>query len=255
MRRNHSFAKGLNWRRDAVEAGWTIRTLLYSKNAAEDDRLRERIETLATTVRARGGDVLITNDKVLTALTRRDNAQAVVAVLEQKTSDVAQIKCESGSNWVALDRVRDPGNLGTIIRTCDALGAQGVILVGESTDPFAIEAVRATMGSLFHTQLVRMSEASFIELAHTWRQAGGQVVGTHLKGAVDHRSIDYTSAPQILLMGNEQQGLTDKLAEACSNLALISMNGKADSLNLAVATGIMLFEVQRSKLKTVGTGP
>jgi len=149
--------------------------------------------------------------------------------------------------------VRDPGNLGTVIRTADALGAKGVLLVGETTDPFALEAVRATMGSLFHMRLARASQDEFIELASRWQANGGQVVGTHLKGAVDHRVIDYSSAPQLLLMGNEQQGLTDELAAACSKLALISMCGNADSLNLAVATGVMLFEARRHALPEIGS--
>ena len=76
--------------------------------------------------------------------------------------------------------------------------------------------------------------------------------GTHLKGAVDHRSVDYSTGPQLLLMGNEQQGLGDDLVEACDNVVLISMAGAADSLNLAIATGIMLFEVQRHKLPVIG---
>ncbi len=246
--------EGLKLATDALDAGWSIKTLLYSKNAAGDDGLRGRIEALSTKARARGSDILITSDKVLTALTRRDNPQAVVAVVEQKLASPDEIQCDPGTTWIALDRVRDPGNLGTIIRTCDALGAQGVILVGQTTDPFALETVRATMGSLFHTHLFKMDEESFIELAQSWRKTGGQLVGTHLNGAVDHRSIDYSQAPQILLMGNEQQGLTDDLAATCTHLALISMNGRADSLNLSVATGIMLFEAQRHKLATIGAG-
>lgn len=239
---------------DALETGWTVRTLIHSKKAFDDDRLKSRVEALDTKVRARGGDVLITNDKVLTSITRRDNAQAVVAVMEQKLTPLEDVNGQGNECWLALDRVRDPGNLGTIIRTADALGAKGVLLVGETTDPFALEAVRATMGSLFHMKLVRTSEAGFIKFAAGWHASGGQVVGTHLKGAVDHRAIDYTNGPQILLMGNEQQGLTDELAGACSQLALIAMDGAADSLNLAVATGIMLFEVRRHALiaKQVG---
>jgi len=247
--------EGLKLATDAIDAEWTIRTLLYSKTAAEDDRLRDRIERLSATVRARGGDILITNEKVLTSLTRRDNPQAVVAVLEQKTTPVSEIKPTGNDCWVALDRVRDPGNLGTIIRTSDALGAAGVILVGETTDPFALETVRATMGSLFHIKLARMSEADFIERASGWTGQGVQITGTHLKGAVDHRSLDFTTGPQVVLMGNEQQGLTDALAASCSNLALIAMDGAADSLNLAVATGIMLFEARRHNLTAPGAAP
>ena len=102
--------------------------------------------------------------------------------------------------WVALDRVRDPGNLGTIIRTADAAGASGVILVGETTDPFALETVRATMGSVFSLPLIRATPAEFLK----WQKSAGvNIVATHLKGAVDYRTADYKSTPVVLLMGND----------------------------------------------------
>ena len=251
-RENAFLAEGQKLVTDALEKGWTIRTLLHSRRLLEDDSQRERIQSLSAKVRARGGDILITNDKLLTSITRRDNPQSVVAVIERKLVDASNLSFEGSDCWLALDRIRDPGNLGTIIRTADALGAKGVFLVGDTTDPFALEAVRATMGSLFHVQLVRQSEAQFIEFAKNFQGQGGQVVGTHLKGAVDHREVDYASGPLVLLMGNEQQGLTDELAEACDSVVLIAMDGAADSLNLAVATGIVLFEARRHLLTLEG---
>jgi len=239
--------EGLKLVVDALETGWNIRMLLHAKHLLENENLSKRVVELANKTRARGGDVLITNG--------RDNPQTVVAVLEQKLTPLKQV-VPNGDNksnecWLALDRVRDPGNLGTILRTADALGAKGVVLVGETTDPFALEAVRATMGSLFHIKLARATVPEFLLLAKLWQAANGQVIGTHLKGAVDHRSIDYSNGPQLILMGNEQQGLTDELAGACNRLALIAMNGAADSLNLAVATGIMLFEARRHALQGI----
>jgi TrmH family RNA methyltransferase len=147
--------------------------------------------------------------------------------------------------WVALDRVRDPGNLGTIIRTCDAFGASGVILVGECTDPFALEAVRATMGSIFHVPIVKMSMGDFLN----WRdQFKGKLIGTHLEGSVDHRTLDYKGEPLCLLMGNEQQGLPAELSFTCDHLVRIAMSGQADSLNLAVATAIMVQSMRQHVL-------
>jgi TrmH family RNA methyltransferase len=238
---------------DALEKGWKIRTLLYSSRQMGDERHHAQVEALSAKTRAMGGDVLITNDRLLTSITRRDNPLAVIAVVEQFLTPLSQIKGEGNDCWLALDRVRDPGNLGTIVRTADALGARGVLLVGETTDPFALEAVRATMGSLFHVRLVKTSTADFIEFAREWCQRDGSVTGTHLRGAVDHRSVDYSKGPQILLMGNEQQGLTEELSNACSNVVLIAMDGAADSLNLAVATGIMLFEARRHCLSKIGS--
>ena len=245
---NRFLAEGQKLVTDALDTGWSVLTLIHSKRMLEQAEKSQQISTLATDVRRQGGDVLIVSDKILQTLTRRENAQNCVAVIGQKTSLLKDCQPSGNDVWLALDRTRDPGNLGTIIRTADALGASGVLMVGESTDPFSLETVRATMGSLFHVPIVRCSQSRFIEFAATWRQAGGKITGTHLKGAVDHRTIDYSNGPQILLMGNEQQGLTDELAEVCDNLALIAMDGAADSLNLAIATGIMLFEARRHVL-------
>jgi hypothetical protein len=100
--------------------------------------------------------------------------------------------------WVALDRVRDPGNLGTIIRTADAAGASGVILIGETVDPFSTETVRATMGSVFAVPLARATEAEFLSWS---KKTSPLVVGSHLKGSVDYRTIGYKGQPVVLLDG------------------------------------------------------
>lgn len=203
---------------------------------------------VAATARARGATILEVSTAVLAAMTRRDNPQMVVGVYGQRLLSAAALEKAFAAApqgvWVALDQVRDPGNLGTIIRTADAVGASGVLLVGDTTDPFAVEAVRATMGSLFHVPLARLTRESFRDIAARWP---GTVVGTHLKGSSDYRSIDYRR-PALLLMGNEQSGLPQEMAEACSALARIPQAGQADSLNLAVATAIMLYEIRRGDL-------
>ncbi|WP_367716311.1 RNA methyltransferase [Nitratireductor sp. GISD-1A_MAKvit] len=240
--REHAFiAEGQKLVRDAFDAGWTIRTLLYAKAG----RGNEAVERLAARTVAAGGLVLIVSEKVMSAVTKRDNPQMVVGVFEQKTVKLETVNPAEGDVWVALDRVRDPGNLGTVLRTVDAVGAKGVILVGDCTDPFSFETVRATMGSIFAVPVVRASEEAFL----AWRKGfSGRVVGTHLKGSVDYRTVDYNNAPVLLLMGNEQQGLPDQLAESCDTLVRIPQAGRADSLNLAVATGVMLYEIRRAAL-------
>lgn len=242
-------AEGMKLATDALAAGWTVRTLVHTRALTDLPGLGERVSDLAAKVRAKGGDVLIVSDKIMSAITKRENAQSVIAVIEPRIAPLSAAKPGEHETWLALDRARDPGNLGTIIRTADCLGASGVILVGQTTDVFALEAVRATMGSLFHVPLFAGDEATFIDQCHRWKnERNVKVIGTHLKGAVDHRSIDYSEGPNLLVMGNEQQGLTDALAEKCDHLALIAMAGQADSLNLAVATGIMLFEARRHAL-------
>lgn len=234
-------AEGLKLVVDAVDAGWHIDTLIYAKAA----KGKVLVDKIAARTFAAGGLVLEVSEKVLSSVTRRDNPQSVVGIFRAQWTPLSAVRPKAGETWVALDRVRDPGNLGTIIRTADAAGASGVILIGETTDPFALETVRATMGSVFAVPLVRSSAADFLK----WqRGAGVTVVATHLRGAVDYRKPDFSAGPVVLLMGNEQAGLPDDLADAADIRVRIPQQGRADSLNLAVATAVMLFEARRHLL-------
>lgn len=234
-------AEGLKLVIDALDLNWKIKVLVFAKSG-KGNKLAE--QAAARTV-AYGGLVLEVSEKVMAGITRRDNPQMVVGVFEQQYQSLKNLKPSGNDTYIALDRVRDPGNLGTVIRTADAVGAKGVILIGDTTDPYSLETVRATMGSVFALPLYRASEADFLQ----WRKGfSGMIVGTHLKGSVDYRTIDYAKKPVILMMGNEQQGLPDTLAETCDKLARIPQAGRADSLNLAIATAVMLYEVRREAL-------
>ncbi len=244
-RENAFMAEGLKLVIDAFDLGWTIRTLVFAKA----QRGNPTVEKIAARTVAAGGLVLEASEKVLGAITRRDNPQMVVGVFQQRWAALKDIRPADGDVWIALDRVRDPGNLGTVIRTADAVGAKGVILVGETTDPFSVETVRATMGSVFAVPVARAGVEAFL----AWRKGvDATFVGTHLKGSVDYRTVDYAKGPVVLVMGNEQQGLPDELAAACDALIRIPQTGRADSLNLAVATGVALYEIRRHALPTVG---
>lgn len=238
----HAFmAEGLKLVIDALDLGWQVKTLVFAKAG----RGNAAVEKVAARTVAAGGTVLEVSEKVLSAITRRDNPQMVVGVFSQRLMALKDIHPKAGDVWVGLDRVRDPGNLGTVMRTIDAVGAKGVILIGDTTDPFAVEAVRATMGSIFAVPVARATQEQFL----AWRKGfAGLVAGTHLKGAVDYRSVDFSGKPVLLLMGNEQQGLPDELAASCDRLLRIPQAGRADSLNLAVATGVMLYEIRRGAL-------
>ncbi len=184
---------------------------------------------------------------VLAKIARRDNPQNVLGAFRQRFARLAETGEPHGGSglWVALDRIRDPGNLGAIIRTADAAGAQGIILIGACCDPFSSESVRATMGSIFHVPLARAGEGEFV--AHA-AATPARLVGTRLEAAHDYRQADYRP-PCMVVMGNEQKGLSDGLARACDQLVRIPMAGRAESLNLAVATGLMIYEARRDALR------
>ncbi len=228
-------AEGLKLVGEALEIGRTPRTLLYGPEAASTPMLRK----VAAATAAAGGDVIEVSRDILEKVSRKDNPQMVVAVFPQVFGDVAALRPADARCWVALQQVRDPGNLGTIVRTADAAGCGGVILVGDCCDPYSVEAVRATMGSIFAIPIYKLGVPEFIAWRKTWP---GSVVGTLLTATVDHRAADYR-APSLILMGNEQAGLPPELAAVCDVNVKIPMRGRADSLNLSVATGIMIYAV------------
>ena len=143
-----------------------------------------------------------------------------------------------------LEEVRDPGNLGTIIRTAEAAGAAGVILVGSCCDPFAPETIRATMGSVFAVPLVKMERDAFAEFAKSWP---GDVIGTHVSARNDFRSAHYRG-PELIVMGSEGPGLSDAALALCTMKVKIPMSGQLDSLNLAIATALTLYQVRGKRL-------
>lgn len=228
-------AEGLKIVIEAVDLGHAPRILMYGSDAASHPMLKKAV---AATQGAHG-EVIEVSREVLEKVSRRDNPQAVVAVFAQAYTPLSDIDARSAPCWVALQAVRDPGNLGTIIRTADSAGCGGVILVGDCTDPFSVEAVRATMGSVFAVKIAKASIDEFLAWRKVWP---GSVVGTLLSATTDYRQADYKK-PALILMGNEQQGLPPELAAACDVNVKIPMRGRADSLNLAVATGIMIYTV------------
>ena len=231
-------AEGLKFITEAIELGHAPRTLLVGRDARPHPLLDQaRAATLES-----GGEVLLVTHEILEKISRRDNPQTVLATFDQRYTPLSAIQPESSLCWVGLEQVRDPGNLGTIIRTADAAGCGGVILIGECVDPYSVEGVRATMGSIFAVQIARCTLDDFLQ----WRQAWpGSVVGARLQASEDYRAAAYR-APALVLMGNEQAGLTAEAAAACDVNVKIPMRGRADSLNLSVATGIMVYAAMQA---------
>lgn len=163
--------------------------------------------------------VLEVSEAVMASVTRRcDNPQAVTSVIEQRFTALEMIDPAAAIVWMALEQVCDPGNLGTITLNVDAAGTSAVILVGNNIDPYGIEAVRATMGSLFYIGLVRAEPRGFPRLAAVLpRPLVGHLSATAVLRRLDHRE------PMILIMGNEPAGLSDAMAAACDRHAKLPL--------------------------------
>ncbi|HVI30809.1 MAG TPA: RNA methyltransferase [Phenylobacterium sp.] len=226
-------AEGLKNVIEGVDTGHAPRILMHGPDAAAHPMMRKAVQA----TQAAGGEVIEVTHDILAKVSRRENPQAVVGVFPQVFRPLVEVEAGPAQCVVALHRVRDPGNLGTIVRTADAAGCGGVILVGECCDPYSVEAVRATMGSVFAVPLTRASEDEFAAWRTGWT---GSVVGTLLSASASHAEATYRK-PALILMGNEQQGLTPDMAALPDLNVKIPMRGRADSLNLSVATGIMIY--------------
>ena len=235
-------AEGASVLMAARDNGWQPRILVHGAEARDSAAHRNLIDWALR----EGTEGLEVSRAVLEKLAAKENPQNLMGVFEQRWATLPEVGTLAKSAlWVALDEVRDPGNLGTIIRTIDAVGAGGVILVGNCCDPYQREAVRATMGSLFAVPIVKVERAAFAAWAAGWP---GDRVGTHLDASSDFRDGAYVG-PTLLVMGREGPGLSDEVGAVCNRLVKIPMAGKLDSLNLAVATALMLYEIRRPMLK------
>jgi TrmH family RNA methyltransferase len=233
-------AEGMRICTEALHLGHAPVRIVYAAGRELDPGLA----ALITACRNAGGRVLPVAEHLLSRISRKENAQMVIGAFAQKWTGFNEISdmASPASCWVALDRVRDPGNLGTIMRTADAVAAKGIILIDDCTDPYSIEAVRASMGAVFNVCLVQTTAPAFSCFCQRWP---GSIIGTALQDTVDYRQADW-SLPLVLLMGNEQAGLSDEMMGLCTQLVHLPMRGRSDSLNLAVATGVCLYEMLKA---------
>jgi TrmH family RNA methyltransferase len=228
-------AEGLRILTEAADVGILPEYLFFAKDSSGHP-LTQR---LVGAVEAAGGEAIETDRDILAKLSGKDNPQTVIGVYKEFDTSLARIDRETSPIWIVAQSLRDPGNLGTILRTGDAVGAGGLILVDDCVDPFSVEAVRATMGALF-TQTI--ATARWPEFLSWLRASAGQLVGTSLKATHDYQAPRY-AAPIFILVGNEAQGLPADYEAECDLLVKIPMLGRADSLNAAVATAVIAYEV------------
>jgi TrmH family RNA methyltransferase len=233
-------AEGASVLATARDAGWVPKILVFLAGTAHAGVHRALLDW----AQGAGAECLEVSEAVLGKLAAKDNPQTMLGVFEQRWANEPATAAGDGV-WLVLEAVRDPGNLGTIVRTVDAVGVGGVILIGNCVDPYSRDCVRASMGSIFNAAMVRMGSERFLAWAATWR---GDIVGTQLAAREDFRHVAYR-APTLLLMGSEGPGLSPDLAAICTRLVKIPMAGRLDSLNLAVATALVLYEIRRERLR------
>jgi TrmH family RNA methyltransferase len=231
-------AEGLRIIAEARDSGRLPEIIAFSAEGAR----HPLAETIIAATVAAGGDAIETTPDILSKMSGKDNPQMLIGAYRQPGSALGLIDRSTSPLWIVAQALRDPGNIGTILRTGDAVGAGGLILVDDCADPFSVEAVRASMGALFTQAIATARWPEFID----WLRAGeGQLVGTSLKATQDYLEATYRK-PCFLLIGNEQQGLPADYEAECDLLVKIPMAGRADSLNAAIAAAVMAFAVSAS---------
>ena len=228
-------AEGLRILTEARDSGMLPEIIAFSAEGAKHPLAAEIIAA----TEAAGGDAIETTPDILSKMSGKDNPQMLLGAYRQPDMALERIDRAKSPLWIVVQALRDPGNMGTILRTGDAAGAGGLILIDDCADPFSVESVRASMGALFTQQIAAARWPEFV----AWLRSGeGQLVGTSLKARQDYLETEY-GQPCFLLIGNEQQGLPADYESECDLLVKIPMLGKADSLNAAVATAVMAYEV------------
>ena len=231
-------AEGLRIVAEARDSGRLPEIIAFSLEGAKHPLAAEIIAA----TEAAGGEAIETTPDILSKMSGKDNPQMLLGAYRQPDTALERIDRSAAPLWIVAQALRDPGNIGTILRTGDAVGAGGLIMIDDCADPFSVEAVRASMGAIFTQQIATARWEDFLP----WLRSGpGQLVGTSLKATKDYLEADY-SRPCFLLIGNEQQGLPEAYEAECDLLVKIPMAGRADSLNAAVAAAVMAFAIRAS---------
>jgi TrmH family RNA methyltransferase len=229
-------AEGLKAVGQAFDSAASIQSLIFAPTQLQSRYGNELLDK----AKALDLDILEVPDYVLESLARKDKPQGILAVIKQNWSFLDDLEVVQGL-WIGLDSIQNPGNLGTILRTCDAVGASGLILIGESTDPYDPAAVKASMGSIFTVPHYKLTKSAFIKWLNSAHSDLG-VYGSSDKAKQDYALIDYPK-DLLLLMGSERQGLSQALQGLCTKMLAIPMQGSCDSLNLAVATALIAYQI------------
>jgi len=230
------FVEGIRHVGEAAEAGARLDSIFYAPELLTSAFALSLIEQQSS----QGVPCYPTTAQVFDSIADRENPQGILALVEQSSLSLDDITAQNFPWGVALVEPQDPGNVGTILRTIDAVGASGLLLLDSSVDPYYPSAVRASMGTLFWLPII---QTGFNEFIHWALRENYQIYGTSAHDSTNISEITAYQYPAILLMGSEREGLKPAQRDACQWLIRLPMRGRATSLNLAVATGVLLYDM------------
>lgn len=216
---------------DEIPNSWEIKYLLKAESYSEDINF-EKVYTV--------------KDSLFEKISETVNPQGILAVCHIKEFDVTNVDYSNSHFFVVLENVTDPGNMGTLIRTADAAGADGIFLSKGCVDIYNPKVIRATMGSIFHLPIYR--NLNLMDLMEDFKNNNVKTLAAHLKGTSTPYKVDMTTACAVII-GNEANGLSDEISEMASDLVKIPMPGKAESMNAGIAGGILIYEAVRQRIE------
>jgi TrmH family RNA methyltransferase len=240
--RSAFLVEGIHHVGEAAEAGVEIDSILYAPELLRSEFASLLIDQLSNA----NVPCYPASSEVFKYAAEKENPQGILAVVRQFETELDELTSQNFARGVAILSPQDPGNIGTIMRTIDAVGASGLILIDSSADPFHPNAVRASMGALFWKSI---SHTSFSEFSNWTKKRGYTVYGSSAHGDLDYTEIDSHKYPYVLLMGSEREGLKPEHKKICANVLRIPVQGRTSSLNLGVATGILLYSMMSTRTK------
>lgn len=233
------FVEGIRNFVTAIDHGFPVETLVYSERLLTSPLARKLVRQL----KRDGVPFARLSPEQFRQVSRAERASGVGAIVRQHIQPLELLEPGEQGCWIALSHVRSPGNLGSLIRSAAAAGANGFILLGNSIDPYDPAVVRGSMGTIFQQKLVRAN----IEQLQQWAQAHQiQIVGASPDGTAEYDQVHYVQ-PTVLMLGEERRGLTMDERALCGQLVRIPMVAGTDSLNLAVAGSLLLYAIMRSQ--------
>lgn len=232
------FVEGVKLIQEAIKEGVSISFLLFSDDFDYNEFIMQSEESIdhINTFRLSG--------RIFNDISDCSTPQGLIAVINRKDNSISDLLCKDEFFLVILDEVRDPGNVGTIIRTLDAAGSDGLVLLGGCADPYSPKTIRSTMGSIFRVPVHEIDDSK--EFFANLKKLGTHIMVGHVKGE-DLFAWKGGHERIALVVGNESNGVKEDILRIATSTVTIPMSGKTDSLNAATAAGLMAYEIYRKK--------
>lgn len=226
--------EGIHHVGEVVEAGWDVQSVLYAPDTLTSSFAHDLISRLNFTPQP-------VTPQVMEALTDKDNPQGILAIVRQRQTTISNL--QSSGSAVALVSAQDPGNVGTILRTMDAVGIDTLFLLEGGVELYHPTVVRASMGTLFWKTIVQSSFSDFLKWT---KEREYTLIGTSAHANMEYHKY-IPGSPWALVLGNEQKGLFPEHLKACDVVVSLPMKGRASSLNLSIAAGVLLYQFMEKK--------